>query len=297
MSVRETNGFFFSMMIRFVLLTSSLFGMSLCGIAQTTFLVDRTLLPPLTANVQEPRTGLRKEIGSSRLKIDIGSTIDVVRFQLSPEQSLSLGIDFFVYALSTGNEGLRLQIDAADGFFGGHAGYRSTGDGLDHFLRFRFLHLSAHFLDGHFDPIAGGWKGGRSPIAFTRDFAELVGGIDFSPGDAHLSVYAGFSYGVLVRPATIDKVEYLFGGELRWSEALGLLFGKPWNIYIADHAAVIGIPNNVTSNTIEAGVKLGSWDSRGLRVYSSFAVGLDVFHQYYDVYRQSWGFGFSYDIL
>lgn len=285
------------MIIRFVLLISSLLSMSLCGRAQTIFLVDRTLLPPLTANVQEPRTGLRKEIGSSRLKIDIGSTIDVVRFQMSPEQSLSLGIDFFVYALSTGNEGLRLQIDAADGFFGGHVGYRATGTSADHFFRFRFLHLSAHFLDGHFDPFTGDWKGGRSPIAFTRDFAELVGGINLSPGNAHLMLYAGFSYGVLVRPATIDKVEYLFGGELRWSEALGSLFAKPWNIYIADHAAVIGIPESVTSNTVEAGVKFGSWEGRGLRLYASFAVGLDVFHQYYDVYRQSWGFGFSYDIL
>jgi len=285
------------MIFRFLLLFVGLQTMSPCGRAQTTFLVDRTLLPPLTANAEEPRTGLRKEFGSSRLKIDIGSTIDVVRFQLSPEQSLSLGIDFFVYALSTGNEGLRLQIDAADGFFGGHVGYRVTGNGLDHFFRFRFLHLSAHFLDGHFDPMVGDWKGGRPPIAFTRDFAEFVGGINLSPGNVHLLLYAGFSYGVLVRPNNIDKVAYLFGGELRWTEVLGLLFAKPWSIYIADHAAVIGIPENVTSNTIETGIKLGSWEGRGLRIYGSFSVGLDVFHQYYDVYRQSWGFGFSYDIL
>src|SRR5436309_11195457 len=92
------------------------------------FLPGHILVQPFAANYQEPCVGVRKQIGSSRLKLDIGSTLDVVEYAFSTEKSnrLRAGIDFFSYALSTSAEGHRLQIDAADGFFGGHVSFQSS---------------------------------------------------------------------------------------------------------------------------------------------------------------------------
>ena len=62
----------------------------------TTFLPAGMLFPPLRADYQEPRVGVRKEAGTSRLKLDIGSSIDFLEYR--PDTSgakLRLGAEFF----------------------------------------------------------------------------------------------------------------------------------------------------------------------------------------------------------
>lgn len=268
------------------------------GDSHFTFLPGRILVQPLTANYHEPRVGVRKQLGSSRLKLDIGSTMDVVEYSISSEESkrLRAGVDFFTYALSTNAEALRLQIDAVDGFFGGHVSYQASDSLAAFSLRLRILHLSAHFIDGHYDLAAGMWKNGSAPIPFTKDFGELVGSYEFLWSAVFLKVYSGFSYATLIRPVDISRFSTIHGVEAHTSNVLGPAFGKALNVFIADNLSFEGIPSIIGTNNMELGIKLGEWSGSGLRIYLSYYSGLTVFSQYYNIRDEQWGLGFTFDV-
>ena len=265
--------------------------------ARFKFLPGSLRVPPLVANYQEPRVGLRKQVGSSRMKLDIGSTLDLAGYLLTSDgrQQLRLGADFFTYALTTSSQGLRLQVDAVDGVFGGHIVFDSRGESTETACRLRLLHLSAHFLDGHFDPGTDTWKDGREPIPFTRDFGELLGSHRWTGRTFILRVYAGFSYATLVRPDNLQRWGGLCGAEISSQSIIGPVFEQPTSLYIADHFSLAGIPQYIGTNNLEGGMKFGAWDGTGIRLYVNYYRGLEIFSQYYDLRVESWGIGFALD--
>ena len=260
------------------------------------FLPGGTAFPPLMASYHEPRTGVRKEIGSSRLKLDIGTMIDFLEWRLSDtgKSRIRLGADFFTYALTTSSEGLRLQVDAVDGFFGGHIVFRNDLQSLS--VRLRILHLSAHFVDGHYDNATGMWMDGRLPLPFTRDYGELVGGYELTSGKFTGMIYLGVEYATLVRPTEINRWGGLAGLQVHSDRITGDVLGKPFNLYAAYNFGLAGIPAWAGTNNIEFGAKFGRWDGTGLRIYASYYAGLIVFSQYYNERTSHWGIGFAFDV-
>jgi len=260
------------------------------------FLPGGTLFPPLRANYEEPRVGVKKEAGTSRLKLDIGSSIDFFEYGSdSTAGRLRAGADFFTYALTTSAEGLRLQVDAVDGFFGGHIVYAPPGEDGRLLIRLRLLHISGHLIDGHWDHITMQWKDNKLPIPYTRDFGELTGLFTWRGRIADLSAYTGFSYATLVRPTDLARWATLHGVELHTTGLLGPAAGKPFSLYAADNLAVTGIPAWYGTNNLEFGVKFGEWNGTGIRFYGSYYHGLEVFSQYYYVRTDQWGLGFAFD--
>ena len=260
------------------------------------FLPGRTTFGPLTAYYQEPRVGLRKEIGSSRLKLDIGATFDLLEYAFSPEraENIRLGIDFFTYALTTNAEGLRLQVDAVDGFFGGHIIYQDTKPQSTLTFRLRLLHLSSHFVDGHYSNSLAGWIGGRDPIPYTRDFGEVLGAYAWSVGSTTVMLYSGFSYATLVRPVEIKRITTLHGFEVY--ATTGKALGHPFNLFVADNLTFTGVPTYFGTNNLEFGVKFGGWTDRGVKLFLSYYSGLEILSQYYNLRRNHWGIGFAFDV-
>ncbi len=256
------------------------------------FLPAETVFPPLLAHYQEPRTGLRKEIGSSRMKLDIGAMLEAVEYRFSGSTSrLQLGIDFFTYALTTNNDGFRLQVDAVDGFFGGHVTF-ATGNESEFTTRLRLLHVSAHFLDGHYDESTSSWKGGREPIPYTRDFGELI--FAYKLDTLTSRIYGGFGYATLVRPEDIERFTFHFGAEFcRTFDAT--VFEKPFSAFAAYNLTVSGVPEYQGTSNLEFGLKFGPMRGTGIKIYASYYNGYEVFGQYYDVRTENWGIGFAFD--
>lgn len=259
------------------------------------FLPGSPLVGPLIAHHQEPRVGVRKEFGSSRLKLDIGSTLDIWEFRLAEETRLRVGVEFFTYALTTSAEGLRLQVDAVDGFFGGHFTLRSGSNERHWAARLRILHLSSHFLDGHYDVNNNVWKDNRPPLPFTKDFGELIGVYTTDYRSALVTLYSGFAYATLIRPAEIKRFSTVHGIQMHSANILGPAFGRPANMYVAYHLSLTGIPAYAGSNNVECGVKFGSMNSTGVKLYFSYCSGPELFSQYYNVRREYWGVGFAFD--
>lgn len=265
--------------------------------ATVQFLPGGTLFKPLVANPQEPRVGVRKEIGTSRLKLDIGSMLDFVQIPLDARGTVNvrIGADFFTYALTTSAQGLRLQVDAVDGFFGGHIVMRAQEGPGTLALRLRLMHLSAHLIDGHFDNATGQWKNGQLPIPFTKDFGELLAAYAIPVDGLPLLVYSGIGYATLVRPTDVQRLMSLHGFELRTGDSFATVFGKPFELYAAYNLTLTGVPAYVGTNVIETGVKFGRWDDIGIKLYVNYASGLEFFSQYYNVRRSMGGIGFTLD--
>jgi len=106
---------------------------------------------PLRANNQEAKLGLLYYPNSSNLKVDIGNSIDLLKINLQHKEYLTVGIEFMAYAYSMSFSQYRLQIGTLDGFFGGNATYARIMKDSRFLTRFRYLHNSAHLVDGYFD--------------------------------------------------------------------------------------------------------------------------------------------------
>jgi hypothetical protein len=118
---------------------------------------------------------------------------------------------------------------------------------------------------------------------------------EWRPAGIILMVYSGVSYASFVRPAKIEHFGTIHGVEIRSPSVLGRVFGKPATLYAADNLSFTGVPTYYGSNNLECGVKLGDWSGSGIRIFASYYYGLDLFHQYYDVHRESWGVGVAFD--
>jgi hypothetical protein len=258
------------------------------------FLPDRNGSAPLLAHPHEARTGIHKTLGSPDLKLEVGTTFDVLEVQ-SPPGSIRLGVDFFAFARTTSAEGFRLQVDELDGFFGAHAtigvGARPTPFGA----RLRFLHRSGHLVDGHWDHIRQLWFGGQLPIPLTLDRWEAAGWYRWTWGISEFRVYTGVAYATLVRPGTLKRFGSYHGLEWRsapWSSGIA---GHPFWLYAAADISVDGIPAYNGSPHAVAGVRFGRWEERGVQLELTYDGGLDIYSQYYDRRVRVWRVGVLID--
>ncbi len=262
------------------------------------FLPGIPVSPRFTADPEEARSGIMKEFGTSRLKLDVGIAYDLLEWRTrnNSTRSLRLGTELFTYALVMNANGRRLQADAADAFIGGHLLYTQRIDRGLAALRLRILHLSAHFLDGHQSADGNLWREGREPIPFSRDYGELTHLWRRMTTRGHFQIYGGIAYATLIRPVEINRWSFLAGGEYADAKLAGSVLGQPAHCYAAFHFTLAGIPAWIGTTHLEGGLRLGDWDRAGVRLYVNYQAGLDVFHQYYNVRGESWGGGIAFDL-
>ena len=77
---------------------------------------------------------------------------------------------------------------------------------------------------------------------------------------------------------------------------LGTALGKPVTAFLAYNLRLEGIPQYIGTNSVEGGVKFGTWEGAGVRLYVSYVAGQQMFCQYYDQRTRQWGIGFTLDI-
>lgn len=262
------------------------------------FLPPSTIFTPPTANPEEVRVGVRREFGSTRMRLDIGSALDLVGYEPAsdPDASLRIGAEMFVFALTTSYQGLHLQVDAVDGYFGGHVTFRERYAASTLFLRMRILHLSSHFIDGHFRLETLTWIDGQLPRPYSRDYVEITAGYEPHGDSWHVLVYAGCNQAWFSRPATMLRFNAFQGVVARTSGWTGPVFGQPTTLYLADHFLLTGVGRHAGSNVAEGGIKFGGWEHRGVRLFVSYHTGIEMYHQYFDVKRNDLGVGFSLDL-
>jgi hypothetical protein len=269
---------------------TAIFVLLLCGRALPqdgpsawTFFPDHLAFMPPIANHEEARVGILQHIDSPRMTVSIGNSLDAMQFA-GRSDTLRIGVDFFAFALASDYSGYRLKIGAADGFFGVHASWHSQSPVR---LRFRALHFSAHLVDGMYDQATSSWKDGLAPFPFSRNYGELLAAYDLSAGPFNGRMYAGGSYAVVMKPSAMRRLSALAGAEM-------YLPGSP-QVYAAYNGNLLGVPAYVWSNTVEMGVKFGTWSRRGVRVHLTYQNGLEWFGEFYSARKEFVGVGFTVD--
>lgn len=263
-----------------------------------TFLPDGLSFLPLRANSQEAKIGVLYYPENANLKVDIGNTMDLLSFSFLKQNSeLTFGIEFMAYASVIGYEQLRLQIDAIDGFFGGNSVYKLNYEKSSLSFRFRFIHNSAHLVDGNWwiHSYPRNWTKPGGPIPFTRDFGELTTAYDFSPNKYNARLYGGLGYSIRIRPAILKRYTALAGFEIHNDKIIDKLFDKPVNLFLANNFSIAGVPKYSGTNHFQAGVKFGEWKSKGILFYLSYFSGNNMFSEYYNEKINKFGLGFTVD--
>jgi len=264
--------------------------------------IDFKLMPtglhflPLKANMQEARLGILYFPDNANLKVDIGNNIDLIELKLD-ETKVTFGIEFMAYALSTNYQGRRLQIDALDGFFGGNGtvSFPMNNDKL--FFRFRIIHNSAHFVDGHFDFTKNEWKNNIEPIPFTQDFGEITTAFVGEYNKYGLRAYNSLGYSSLVRPSLIKKWWSNLGYELNYKLYENVNYTDEINLFVSSQVKLIGMPKYKLNYNNMIGVKFGNWNGKGVIFYLDYFIGNNYFSEYYYNRIRKFGIGFFVDFM
>ncbi len=246
---------------------------------------DNLTFRPFEAYFLEPRMGFMFEQNKNDIRLNIGSSMDIYRREIDNKQWFSFGADMFTYTLLRGEKDFHFPVDAVDYLFGFNSSYVNANKGKEYGARLRFSHISAHFVDGHYDGTTASWKNGRNPQVYSREFFELLAYYKF----LDIRFYGGATYIIHIDPLTIGKDIYHFGFEY----FSGPLFDFKLYPFIAYDLRIFKIDQYDTNNTIVLGVKIGEKNSKGFRIYYEYYKGKNIHGEYFDLNEEYSAFGFN----
>lgn len=255
---------------------------------KTEIFPDVLLIQPFTANILEPKLGFLFQIGENELRLDIGNSIDVLRHQISEDEYLSFGADLFTYTLLRGEIDFHFPVDAVDYLFGINFGYKKTTDKIEYGARLRLSHISAHFVDGHFDNQKQQWRDGLVPRVYSREFVELMPFIKWN----RIRFYAGFTYLINVTPSELGKDSYQIGFDYFASDLISN-FLTP---FVAYDFKLVNIDDYSGNNSVNLGLKFGKQEGKGISIYFHYYSGKSLHGEYYDFNKEYSAIGINIDL-
>lgn len=245
-------------------------------------------IQPFTANILEPKLGFSFKLNESDIRLDIGNSRDLIQYAYNDSTRFSFGVDLFTFTKLNGETDFHFPVDAVDYLFGLNAGYRKTEKDFEYGFRFRISHISAHFVDGHFDPQLNTWKNNRNPIVYSREFIEFL---PFWRKET-IRVYGGFTYLFHVVPKDIGKMNLQTGFDLFVPQ----LFNKRINPFIAYDLKLIKLKKYSGVNSLTAGVKFGNFNSSGFSISLNYFAGFSLHGEYFDMYEKYLSLNFNIDL-
>jgi hypothetical protein len=266
----------------FLIISIKLFSQS-----QKVWFPDNLNIQPFTANVIEPKAGFEFLLGKSELRLNAGTSRDFYRVS-DENSSLSFGADIFTYSLLRSESDFHFPVDAIDYLFGVNAGYKIKDEDKEYGFRFRLSHISAHFVDGHFDYSKKIWRDGRSPRVYSREFAEIFPFFKFES----LRFYTGFTYIFNVAPDSLGTTIYQAGFDYYLPDAGFGIFSP----FIAYDFKLSKIEKFSGNNSFMLGVKFGHYESKGFSIRFSYLSGKSIHGEYYDVNEKYASIGFNLEL-
>ena len=275
--------------MRLFFITIFLFSINFLSSAQTKtewFPVDLNI-QPFTANFLEPKTGFQYLFNTDKVRIDIGTSHDLVICQ-TEGQTYSFGADFFTYTRARSEAKFRFPVETIDYMFGVNGGFKSSNKKNEWGARLRFSHISSHLVDGYYDNEAGKWLDGREPFVYSKEFIELIGYYKI----LGIRIYTGVTYNFHIIPEEIKKGIIQLGFDY-YSKQLKTSAFIP---FVAYDFKLAGINKYFGNNSISAGIKFGEPTSRGFSIFVSYLSGKSVHGEFYDLSENYATIGINLDI-
>lgn len=269
----------------FILLISlylSVFGQS------TEFFPSDMNVHHFKANFLEARMGTAFELNQNNLRLDIGNSREIIHWKKSPHEIFGLGADFFTFTKLRGEKDFHFPVDAVDYLFGINFTYKKSEAKSSLGGRLRLSHISAHFVDGHFNGTSGSWRDGRNPIVYSREFFELLGFYSFQD----YRFYAGGTYLFHTTPENIGKSILQFGSD---GYPLEIIKDMLYVFYGVDFK-FFSQQNSESQTEVALGVKFGKKYSPGKTLYFKYFNGTSIHGEYFDVKENHFSFVFNIEI-
>jgi len=245
-------------------------------------------IQPFTSNLLEPRNGFMFALGEDWLRLDIGTSRDILQLK-SGKETISLGADLFTFTRLRSNNNFKFPVETIDFFFGINGGFNKHDGDREYGVRIRLSHLSAHLVDGRYDVHSNEWVDDRDPFTFSKEFIELFPYYRISG----FRVYLGLTYIFHIIPEIINKGIYQVGFDY---------FILPFSNgsitpFVAYDFKLNGINDTYFGNNIaKLGVKFGSPLSRGFSVLISYISGKSIQGELFDLTENYLNIGFNLDL-
>jgi len=223
----------------------------------------------------------------NEIRLDIGGSRDLYHFR-SGDYSYSFGAELFTYTKLRGERDFHFPVDAVDYFFGVNFGVVRKGEKSDLGMRARISHISAHFVDGHYDGPNGIWRDSRNPQVYSREFIELLPFIATS----ETRIYLGGTYLFHVVPRDLGKIILQGGAE----QNLSMLSFYGITPYAAIDLKLQKIGDYAVTKNAIIGFKMGDFFAPGLRIYAGYFDGMSIHGEYYNRPEKYFSWGFNIDI-
>lgn len=239
------------------------------------------LFKPLRANIIEPRIGAYFQSAPDKLRLDIGSAVDLYALKVIPATEIRFGADFFTFTRLRSSGNFKFPVETTDFFFGLNS---SVAIPLESFVlsgRLRVAHISSHISDGYQGPV--------QPFTFSREFVELVAAIEWRS----IRAYTGATILFSSIPNVFGTVNPQFGVDMTVAD-----------IITSDISIVAGYDFKLTTifDTItgvhagEAGLKLGSPYGAGISIVGHFFHGKSAHGMFFAEQDSYAGIGFGIDL-
>lgn len=248
---------------------------------------DNLTIQPFTANILEPKLGFLIQPSANELRLDIGNSVDFLRWQKDENNTFSFGADLFTYTLLRSEDNFHFPVDAVDYLFGFNVGYKYKDNCKEYGVRFRLSHISAHMVDGHWDTAIDGWRNGIEPIVYSREFIEFFPYYKIN----NLRLYAGFTYIFHVDPSNIKKDNYQIGFDYFYDDIANNIYP-----FVGYDLKVIHNDKYTTNHSVNAGIKFGKKEGKGISVYYHYYSGKSIHGEYYNFDKNYSGFGINIDL-
>lgn len=242
---------------------------------------------PFTANFLEPKTGFQYLFDPGKVRIDIGTSRDIIKWYF-PLSRFSIGADFFTFTRARSESGFKFPVETIDYLFGINLGYMNWFSRNHYGARLRFSHISAHLVDGYYDSDSNAWLNGKSPFVYSREFFELIAYYKIYS----IRFYGGITYNIHIVPGEIRNENFQIGFDYYSEQFLTDLFIP----FLAYDFKLTGTDKYSGNNIISAGIKFGSPDSRGISILASYFSGKSVHGEFYDLNESYFTIGINLDI-
>lgn len=269
----------------------SLIFLSFCATniySQTEVFPDNLNFQPFAANTLEPKLGFLFHVSENQLRLDIGNSIDIVKINYCNGGSLSFGADLFTYTFLRGESNFHFPVDAVDYLFGINAAYKTVINGNEVGARLRLSHISAHFVDGHYDGNNDAWIDGREPIVYSREFFELMPYYKID----NLRLYFGVTYIYHVDPEELGNDSYQIGFDYYHPEFIT----KNLNLFCGYDLKLVNLYSRTANHTFNAGIKYGKPNGKGVTLYLQYYNGKNIHGEYFDLKSDYTAVGLNLDL-
>lgn len=227
----------------------------------------KLLFEPLLANPIEPRIGAMYQISDNRLRLDIGSSVDLYDFSIVDSSQMSIGADFYTFTRLRSEENFKFPVETTDFFFGLNSCYKANLFNLPVSARLRFAHISSHLVDG----LAKDSVFSKLPYVYSREFADLT----IAAQLGLFRVYAEFEYVFSRTPIKTNPIIAGLGVDTKVNlyKCLDFVAGYDFKLngyddtYYACHAAEAGVLINTSKY---AGLMLNAFYNKGKSIHGLF---------------------------